>query len=66
MTGRNLGVLGGPLLLALAVELSGGWLAGSLLFAGLTTLAVVVCVLLLFIVPHVEAHTLRPAMSAAD
>ncbi len=66
MTGRNLGVLGGPLLLALSVELSGGWLAGSLLFAGVTTLAVVVCVLLLFIVPHVEAQTLRPAAGVAD
>ncbi|WP_193366805.1 MFS transporter [Pelagibius marinus] len=65
MTGRNLGVLGGPLLLALAVELSGGWLAGSLLFAGVTTLAVVVSALLLFIVPRVEAHMLRPALSAA-
>src|SRR3546814_9213581 len=37
MSGRNLGVLSGPLLLALAVEASGGWLAGSLLFAALTT-----------------------------
>ncbi|GAB4392293.1 MAG: hypothetical protein Tsb0032_07330 [Kiloniellaceae bacterium] len=61
MTGRNLGVLGGPLLLALAVELSGGWLAGSLLFAGLTSLGVGLCVLLLVMVPRVEATVLRPA-----
>ncbi|MEO3427870.1 MFS transporter [Pelagibius sp. CAU 1746] len=65
MTGRNLGVLGGPLLLALAVELSGGWLAGSLLFAGLTTLAVAVCGLLLVIVPRVEAQQRHPATGAA-
>ena len=66
MTGRNLGVLGGPLLLALAVELSGGWLAGSLLFAGLTSLAVGLCGLLLVMVPRVEATALRPAAGTAD
>ena len=59
MTGRNLGVLGGPLLLALAVEASGGWLAGSLLFGGLTTLAAGLCVLLLRMVPMAEAGALR-------
>jgi hypothetical protein len=61
MTGRNLGVLGGPLLLALAVEASGGWLAGSLLFGGLTTAAVGLCALLLHMVPRVEAHGLAAA-----
>jgi len=64
MTGRNLGVLGGPLLLALAVESSGGWLAGSLLFAGLTTLAVGLCGALLIMVPRAERHSLQPAASA--
>ena len=66
MTGRNLGVLGGPLLLALAVELSGGWLAGSLLFAALTTLAVGLCAALLVMVPRVEATVLHPAAGAGD
>jgi predicted MFS family arabinose efflux permease len=61
MTGRNLGVLGGPLLLALAVEASGGWLAGSVLFGGLTTAAVGLCALLLHMVPRVEAHGLAAA-----
>jgi len=64
MTGRNLGVLGGPLLLALAVETSGGWLAGSLLFAGLTTLAVGLCATLLLMVPRVERGHLQPAGAA--
>jgi len=56
MTGRNLGVLGGPLLLALAVEVSGGWLAGSLLIGAVTTLGVAGCGLLLAVVPRVEAQ----------
>ncbi len=56
MTGRNLGVLGGPLLLALATELSGGWLAGMLLFAGLTSLALCLCLVLLVLVPRIEAQ----------
>jgi MFS family permease len=64
MTGRNLGVLGGPLLLALAVETGGGWLAGSLLFSGITTAAVGLCGLLLYMVPRAEARALQPA--AAD
>ena len=55
MTGRNLGVLGGPLLLALAVEVSGGWLAASLLFSVVTSLALVFSALLLLMVPRVEA-----------
>lgn len=65
MTGRNLGVLGGPLLLALAVELS-GWLAGSLLFAALTTLALGLAGLLLVMVPQVETTVLRPAAGAGE
>lgn len=56
MTGRNLGVLGGPLLLALATELSGSWLAGMLLFAGLTSLALFLCLVLLVVVPRIEAQ----------
>jgi MFS family permease len=66
MTGRNLGVLGGPLLLALAVEASGGWLAGALLFGGLTTFAVALCAGLLVMVPRVERDSPRPASVAAD
>lgn len=54
MTGRNLGVLGGPLLLALAVELSGGWFAGSLLVAASTTAAAGLSAVLLALVPRVE------------
>ncbi|WP_340116343.1 MFS transporter [Pelagibius sp. 7325] len=61
MTGRNLGVLGGPLLLALAIEHGaadaiGGWLAGSLLIGAVTTLGVGACGLLLAVVPRVEAR----------
>src|SRR3546814_19257413 len=56
MTGRNLGVLGGPLLQALAVEASGGWLAGSLSFAALTTGAAGLEVLLLGMATRVVAH----------
>ena len=57
MTGRNLGVLGGPLLLAFALEqgaaeAGGGWLAGGLLFGALTTLAVGLCAALLLMVPR--------------
>jgi predicted MFS family arabinose efflux permease len=66
MTGRNLGVLGGPLLLAVAVEASGGWLAGSLLFGAVTSLAVLLCGLLLFMVPRVEAHGLKPMADATS
>ncbi|HMA14895.1 MAG TPA: hypothetical protein VKP12_08935, partial [Kiloniellaceae bacterium] len=61
MTGRNLGVLGGPLLLALAVELSGGWFAGSLLVAAWTTAAAGLSAALLALVPRVEHQR-----SAAD
>ncbi|MGF1591829.1 MAG: MFS transporter [Kiloniellaceae bacterium] len=64
MTGRNLGVLGGPLLLALAVEASGGWQAGSLLFAGITTAAVALALVLVRVVPGVEAES--RAAAAAD
>lgn len=56
MTGRNLGVLGGPLLLAMAVEASGGWLAGSLLFGAITTLGVGLCVILQIVVPRAETQ----------
>ncbi|HEY9548006.1 MAG TPA: MFS transporter, partial [Kiloniellaceae bacterium] len=54
MTGRNLGVLGGPLLLALAVESSGSWFAASLLFGGLTTVASALSAGLLHMVPRAD------------
>jgi len=66
MTGRNLGVLGGPLLLAMAVQLSGDWLVSSLLFGSVTSLAVVLCALLLLMVPRVEADSLRRAGPSGD
>lgn len=56
MTGRNLGVLGGPLLLALAMETSGGWQTGMVWFAGLTSLALCLCAVLVVLVPRVEAR----------
>lgn len=62
MTGRNLGVLGGPLLLAVAVESSGSWFAASLLFGGLTTAAVALSAGLLYVVPRAERLS---AMAAA-
>jgi MFS family permease len=46
MTGRNLGVLVGPVLLAQAFELAGSWRVSSPIFGSLTGLAVVVAVLL--------------------
>lgn len=66
MTGRNLGVLGGPLLLALAAEGDGGWLAGGLLFGGLTTAALALAALLLHLVPRVEAQSAPRATAAAE
>lgn len=64
MTGRNLGVLGGPLLLALAVELGGGWFAGSLLVAAWTTAAAGLSAALLALVPKVERQ--RSAAAAVS
>ncbi|HEY5599022.1 MAG TPA: MFS transporter, partial [Kiloniellales bacterium] len=48
MTGRNLGVLVGPVLLALAFESSGSWDVASPIFGTLTTLGLGVCVWLAF------------------
>lgn len=65
MTGRNLGVLMGPLLLAQMVKWSGDWGAGSLVFGGLTTLAAALAAVLVAVAPGVrralEAAPLRPA-----
>ena len=66
MTGRNLGVLGGPLLLALAVEWSGGWRAAMVTFAAVTSLALVLSALLVFLVPRVEAPNAAPRPDTAD
>lgn len=64
MTGRNIGILGGPLLLALAVELS-GWRAGSLAVAATTSVAAGLGAVLLALVPRVERQKLvRPAAAA--
>lgn len=41
MTGRNLGVLGGPLLLALALDITGDWNIAAPVCAGLTLAALV-------------------------
>ncbi|WP_299395486.1 MFS transporter [Pelagibius sp.] len=51
MTGRNLGVFLGPLLLAQLVKWSGDWVASSPAFAVLTSLAAVLSLLLLFVMP---------------
>lgn len=54
MTGRNLGVLLGPLLLALLVKWSGDWIAGSPVFALFTTLAAVLAGFLILVAPQVR------------
>ena len=48
MTGRNLGVLVGPVLLALAFKSSGGWDVASPIFGALSTVGVGLCVWLAF------------------
>jgi len=54
MTGRNLGVFLGPLLLAQLVKWSGDWVASSPAFAVLTSLAAVLSLLLLFVMPDLR------------
>lgn len=54
MTGRNLGVLMGPLLLAQMVKWSGDWDAGSLVFGSLTTLAAALAAVLVAVAPRVR------------
>jgi MFS family permease len=49
MTGRNLGVLVGPVLLALAFKSSGGWDVASPIFGALSTFGLVLCVWLAFV-----------------
>lgn len=51
MTGRNLGVFLGPLLLAQLVKWTGDWVSSSPVFAVLTSLAAVLSLLLLFVMP---------------
>ncbi len=48
MTGRNLGVLVGPILLAQAFELAGSWRVSSPIFGSLTALAVVIAVMIAY------------------
>jgi MFS family permease len=48
MTGRNLGVLIGPVLLAQAFELAGSWRVSSPIFGSLTGLAVAIAALLAY------------------
>ncbi len=60
MTGRNLGVLMGPLLLAQMVKWSGDWGAGSLVFGGLTTLAAALAAVLLAVAPRVRRELQAP------
>jgi len=48
MTGRNLGVLVGPVLLAQAFELAGSWRVSSPMFGSLTALAVVLAMMLAY------------------
>jgi MFS family permease len=48
MTGRNLGVLVGPVLLALAFKSSGSWDVASPIFGALTTVGFGVCIWLAF------------------
>ncbi|NIA71676.1 MFS transporter [Pelagibius litoralis] len=61
MTGRNLGVLMGPLLLAQLVKWFGSWMASSLIFGLLTTLAAAFAALLVFAAPRVRRELLIPA-----
>lgn len=46
MTGRNIGVLSGPILLAALVRWTGGWIAAAYVIAALTTLAAILALLL--------------------
>jgi predicted MFS family arabinose efflux permease len=46
MTGRNIGVLSGPILLAALVRWTGGWIAASYVIAALTMLAAITAILL--------------------
>ena len=46
MTGRNIGVLCGPILLAALVRWTGGWIAASYIIAALTTIAALIALLL--------------------
>ena len=55
MTGRNLGVFLGPLLLAQLVKWSGDWVASSPVFAVLTSLAAALSLLLLFVMPGLRS-----------
>ncbi len=48
MTGRNLGVLIGPILLAQAFELAGSWQVSAPIFGSLTAVAVVIAVVVAF------------------
>ena len=48
MTGRNLGVLVGPVLLAQAFELAGSWRVSSPIFGSLTALAVAIAMMLAY------------------
>ena len=64
MTGRNLGVLLGPLLLALLLKWSGDWLAGSPVFGLLTSLAALLAAGLLWVAPRARAE--QAATAAAD
>ena len=55
MTGRNLGVFLGPLLLAQLVKWSGDWVASSTVFAALTSLAALLSLLLLVVMPRLRS-----------
>ncbi len=44
MTGRNIGVFAGPILLAALVRWTGGWIAAAYVIAALTTLAAIIAV----------------------
>ncbi len=52
MTGRNMGVLLGPLLLAQLVKWSDDWIASSPVFAALTSVAAVLAALLIVVTPR--------------
>ncbi|NIA71675.1 MFS transporter [Pelagibius litoralis] len=61
MTGRNLGVLMGPLLLAQVVKWSSDWIASSLVFGLLTTGAAALAALLILIAPRVRGELIAAA-----
>lgn len=56
MTGRNLGVLLGPLLLAQMLKWSGDWIANSPVFGAVTSLAAVLALLLIPVAPKVRGE----------